>query len=239
MQVPNVPSVPSLGARLAHLLRLGSKWGMLKLQRSRKGRKGHQASSSVSSSEASSRRTSSEDSSALGEAACFSPDQESLPYDGRKDQSGAVSSQQVLPTAHSFRVYDVFAGHSLRRRSDYPCSSDVNHCCLGLWTLQKPRWARCLLPFWSCSLNMINGISAGTARLGVCKQDTIPPQKPLSSSQLLGRYRQAGKRGFLLMALSELAKFGCPLSRLHLSMLSCSTMQSGVDSNWVQIHMLH
>jgi hypothetical protein len=88
--VPKVRSVPSLGARLAHLLRLGSKWGMLKLQRSRKGRKGHQASSSVSSSEASSRRTSSEDSTALGEAACFSPDQESPPCDGRKDQSEDV-----------------------------------------------------------------------------------------------------------------------------------------------------
>ena len=95
MQVPKMPGTPSLGARLAHLLRLGSKWGMLKLQRSRKGTKGHQASSSVSSSEASSRRTSSEDSSALGEAACFSPDQESPPCNGRKDQSGAVSSEQV------------------------------------------------------------------------------------------------------------------------------------------------
>ena len=96
MQVPKMPAMPSLGARLTHLLRLGSKWGMLKLQRSRKGPKGHQASTSVSSSEASSRRTSSEDSSALGEAACFSTGQESPPCNGRKDQSGTGSSEQVL-----------------------------------------------------------------------------------------------------------------------------------------------
>ena len=75
------------------------------------------------------------------------------------------------------------------------------HCCLGLWTLQKPRWARGLLPFWSCSRNMINGISAGTARLGVCEQGTIPPQKPSSFSQLLSMYREAGERGFLIDGL--------------------------------------
>ncbi len=94
--MPKIPGMPSLGARLAHLLRLGSKWGMLKLQPSHKEPKRHQASERVSSFEATPTGASSGEISAPGEAARFSPDQESPPCDDWNDQSGAPSSEQVF-----------------------------------------------------------------------------------------------------------------------------------------------
>lgn len=48
------------------------------------------------------------------------------------------------------------------------------HCCLAVWTLQKPRWVRDLFPFWSCRLNMTNAISAGALTAGRGRSWGVP-----------------------------------------------------------------